>query len=149
MDKQVEARIFYNQRRECVVCGARYTNAESLGKLQCREHWGTIIRGRFSCCGIMAHNPTGPRCTIHDFYRNRHVEMTYRGCISADHNDGDVETGAYRAYSKSNAYVEITRRTATVLQCVESAVKPAEHADYVKVHRYDIDQFNKEFKNRH
>jgi len=76
-----------SKSRICVICGTMYSDAGSMGRLQCTEHRATYLVKKgdgwiWPCCGKRAPE----QCTQEQFYLRRY-DPVYRGCIKADHKD--------------------------------------------------------------
>jgi hypothetical protein len=83
--------------RKCYVCGTTYTNKTSVGMHQCREHFGIIRDGKYTCCQRAA--PRWAESLASVYEKTGYMSAEDKGCISADHNAYGAE---YVPYSRTN-----------------------------------------------
>ena len=78
-----ERRDWFVTPRQCIICRTTYTNYQTVGKHQCREHFGVIRNGEWTCCHLKVAKTIR---TPQDFYASN-FSKPLLGCVECDHKE--------------------------------------------------------------
>jgi hypothetical protein len=144
---------YFTIKRKCFVCKRLYTNKDTIGAHSCREHWGKISGGKFTCCGIRTTSNS-----FKQFYASDNtLTRSQLGCIEADHNElqntspDDPDDGDYFPYSHDldNAFDVLMRVVAFKLNIKPlSIVENIPRNSTVKINRCNVAQVEKEMRKK-
>ena len=132
-------------KRICAICKAMYTNQNSIGRHECREHPGIIRLGRWTCCKI----PVSREILSAKLFYQQPFSLPLLGCVKCDHKETlePYSMMPYIDYRVIRDRIDCSTMLVQTLLITRQRMFPADDAkgyedtDYTEIFRYSRNDF--------